>query len=108
MAEAAELEALYQEYKDRGFIVVTMLAENNSGSAPTMEDLQAWQATYSVTHPLVSDGGWAASYDYVTVGIPSQQLLKPGAELVVVDGFGLTGADIEPYLPESGSVSVEE
>ena len=97
---AAGLEALHQEYMDRGFIAISLMGENTSGGTPTPEDLQEWAATYGITHPLVADAGWAYSSKYFTGGIPSETLMAPGAVLKVIDGFGLEGPDFEEYLPK--------
>jgi len=45
-AEAPHLETLYNEYKDRGFQVITLLI---SGSGST------WAQTYNLTFPVLND-----------------------------------------------------
>ncbi len=100
MAEAPELEALYQEYKDRGYIVITLLGENNSGGAPTTDELQEWAASYGSTHPLVSDAGFGYGWNFMSGALPSQTLMGPGAVLVQIDQYGLGGSDIEEVLPD--------
>ena len=88
MAEAASLEALYQEYKDDGFVVISLLAENNSGSTPSQSDLEDWADNYGSNHPLVADDGWSTTYAYASgssIYLPTTHLIGPGAEVIAVD-----------------------
>ncbi len=98
---APELEALYQEYKDRGFIVVAMMAEDNTEQTPDTQDLQWWAEEYGITHPLVADDGWMTSWThgYVSEGIPTYTLLAPGEEIVFVDEYSYWDSQIEDVLP---------
>lgn len=100
---APELEALYLEYKDRGFIAISLMGETNEGATPGPEDLQWWAENYgggaTITHPLVGDTSWAYSSNFFTGAIPSETLIAPGGVILAVDQFGLTGADFEEYLP---------
>jgi peroxiredoxin len=60
-AEAPKLEALYQEYKHRGFEALTILT---SGSAA------AWAAEYKVTHAVIEDRSEAVSGPYGAAFLP--------------------------------------
>ena len=78
---------MYQEHKD-DLVVISLLAENNSGQTPTQEDLESWAASYGSTHPLVADDGWAVTYAYATgssIYLPTSHLIAPGAEVVARD-----------------------
>jgi hypothetical protein len=93
------LESTYQEYKDRGFIIIQLLGENNSGSTPSASDLDGWASTYGVTFPTVADAGWNVTARYERDwGIPSFTLIGPGAEVIETDGW-ISDADIEAALP---------
>lgn len=86
-AKAAEAEALYQDYVDRGFIIIEVLGEDNAGAPPEQTVLQNWASTYGLTIPVVADPNWAVGNVYNPDGaIPSETLIAPGGELVVVDG----------------------
>jgi hypothetical protein len=68
---APELEALYQQYKNDGLIVVTAMV---GGSAV---DLQAWADTYGLTAPVTMDtAGLASSFDVSF--IPADHLIARG------------------------------
>jgi len=65
-AEAPRLEALYQEYKDQGLQVLTILVD---GSAA------AWASTLKVTHPVIEDRNRAISAPYEAAWLPTNVLL---------------------------------
>ncbi len=50
MAEAGGLQALWEQYRDDGFMMITAL----NGSEPA--DLLDWADEYGLTHPVVGDG----------------------------------------------------
>lgn len=98
------MESLYQEYKDRGFMLISLMGQLEDGvTTPEAEDLARWADTYGITHPVLADPNFTYSYsvdtDY-TLAMPSATLLAPGAVIKLQDEFGLTGDDIEPYLPQ--------
>ena len=80
-------------------MVIQALAENNSSSTPTAEELMGWADQYGLTFPVVADAGWAIESRYAQDnGIPSFTLLAPGAEVVAADDFGAESM-IPDYLP---------
>ncbi len=94
---------MYQEYKDQGFVVITLLAENNSATTPSAEELMSWSDSYGSTHPLVADENWSITYRYATgssIYLPTTHLLAPGAEVVAVD------STMEGWSYESESASL--
>jgi hypothetical protein len=82
---------------------LNLLAENNSGSAPTADELAGWADQHGLTIPVLSDSGWALSnrfeQDY---GIPTFSLLGPGMEVLAADDWG-SEAMIPEALPEEWS-----
>jgi peroxiredoxin len=66
--EAPQLEVLYNEYKDRGFQVITLLI---SGSC------KLWAETYNLTFPVLDDSHESVYIRYKEGGIPLN---------IVVDG----------------------
>ena len=62
MAEAPGLDALYDRYKDDGFIVITLLGENIAGQTPSQQELKQWADDFGVDHPVVAD----ANFDVTT------------------------------------------
>jgi hypothetical protein len=98
--EAGSLEAIYQQYKDDGFILITMLTETNEGVPPGLEDLALWADEFGQTFPVLSDGDLAFSrfIDREGYSLPSHTLLSPGAEVLIAHGEP-TDEDIEAALP---------
>ena len=64
------------------------------------ELVDTWVELYDITHPIVLDNGWNVTVRYTgsQIGLPSMMLIKPGLELVSVNGW-VTEADIERILP---------
>ncbi len=67
------LEALYEKYKDRGFVILGFPANNFGGQEPgTNEEIKTFcSSKYMVTFPMfskisVKDDGKAPLYDYLT------------------------------------------
>ncbi len=88
MAEAPELEALYQEYESQGFIVITLLGENNNYETPSVAELGQWADELGVTHPVVADPGMGTTFSFVeggTVLLPSMTLIADGGEILYAD-----------------------
>lgn len=83
-------------------MLISLMGQNVEGATPSQEELATWADTYGITHPVLADPNFTYSYsvdtDY-TLAMPSATLLAPGAVIKLQDEFGLTGDDIEPYLP---------
>lgn len=54
-AEAAEAEELYQAYKLRGFIILSVLCQDYIGGPPATSDCKAWANLYGLTFPVLAD-----------------------------------------------------
>ena len=98
MGHAAELEALYQQYKDRGFIVFTLLTDG---------DITTWANSHNLSFPVLQDSNAATLINYVRAdpnfsggyGLPTMQLLSPGLQVEIVNGY-VGAAEIEAHLAE--------
>jgi hypothetical protein len=78
---------------------VSLLAETNSGTAPTEEELMGWASDYNLTSPVLSDSSWGVSNRYEEDGgIPTQTLIGPGMEIIHVDEW-ISDSQIEEVLP---------
>ena len=72
---------------------MTLIAENNAGETPSLEDLQEWANSYNITHPVLADSGFAETLNYLradpsftgSIGLPTKQLLAPGMIVNMVD-----------------------
>lgn len=65
-AEAAQLEALYQQYKNQGFIILTVLIEDATGGQPDAADCAYWADTYGLTFPVLYDVNYSVWYLFNT------------------------------------------
>ncbi|MCB9741455.1 MAG: TlpA family protein disulfide reductase [Alphaproteobacteria bacterium] len=98
-AETGSLQALYEEKRDRGLIVIQALAENAESQDPTQEELQGWADNYGLSYPVVADPGWAVNNRYEQDnGIPTHVLIAPGGELIAVDDYNAESM-IDELLP---------
>jgi len=58
---AGDVEPMWQDYRDRGFVYVTILAQDLlDGEPPDVAELASWAEYYGITAPILSDGeGWS-------------------------------------------------
>ena len=101
MAEAPDLEDLYQTYVDQGFIVITLLSEDMSGATTDQADLEEWANQFGLTHPVVSDANYEVTTRFVdggTIGLPSMTLLQAGAEVRYRDTW-VGDSEVQANLP---------
>ncbi len=85
------LEALYEDHKARGMLLVVML----SGGDETM--LEQWASDYTFPVLLDADGSVQARWDRDSAA-PSTHLVAPGVKLVVQDE-SIDLNQIETHLP---------
>ena len=88
------METLYQKYKDRGFIVVTLF------DTLGFSGLNDWAEEFGINHPVVLDQTAQVGRKFNPDGaIPSMTLLAPGAEIVILDQNNITEEEIVAHLP---------
>jgi hypothetical protein len=93
------LESNYQQFKDQGFTVVTVLIDgNNPGVGATEADVAAWQSLAGgLNHPVVGAPGTNPSTLFNPfIGWPSYKLLRAGMEVVLDDPWPFDGASMIP------------
>ncbi len=96
MATAPEVQALYEEYGDQGFLPITMMTDNPS--------LSGWAEMHGLTHPVVSDDGFSVYAPYMgggSIGMPNLTLTAPGLKVLWTNRNSISASDIESVLPES-------
>lgn len=77
-----------------------MIGEDLTGAAPTAEQLKVdWADKYGITAPVLSDGGFGVGWTYMSGDLPSQTLLAPGMEIIIKDGYPISGEAIDEVLP---------
>ena len=82
-------------------MLMVLMAENNAGTAPTPEELTGWAQAYGSSHPILIDAGWGVTTRYTgggSIGLPTEHLIAPGMEIIMVDTL-VTEEDIIQYLP---------
>ncbi len=55
-AIAEGTEETWQDYRDEGFVYVTLLQEDLDGDPPDAADLQVWVDNFGLTSPVLADG----------------------------------------------------
>ena len=56
-ALAEEAAETHEDYRDLGFLYVTVLQENSLYGPPVIADLKAWAENYGLDTPVLGDGG---------------------------------------------------
>jgi thiol-disulfide isomerase/thioredoxin len=57
---AAEVDATWADYRDQGFMYVTLLPQDQAGEVPDNADLNAWADQFGISAPVLSDDeGWS-------------------------------------------------
>jgi peroxiredoxin len=64
----ATTEETWENYKDEGFIYMTVLQENVGGVAPTQGDLETWSANFGISQPVLADGDKIGTGDAIQQG----------------------------------------
>ena len=70
-------------------------------------DIVTWANNHNLSFPVLQDSGANILYNYVLadpnsggmVGYPNMQLLSPGLQVEIVNGY-VGAAEIEAHLPE--------
>lgn len=103
---APHLQGLYEKYKERGFEVVTVLAEGfRNGTTTTQADLKRWKTKHKLTHKVVAPSNIAArailkKYWNDSRGFPSSKLMAPGMVIFDAKAHSEKDAKIESALPK--------
>jgi thiol-disulfide isomerase/thioredoxin len=93
----ATMGQYFENYFDRGLMIIDLLGETTSGEAITEADLVSWADGHS--YAVVNDDGWPiTNQGYASGGIPAMSLIAPGGEVISLNG-GDPGGIIEANLP---------
>ena len=96
-----EAEERYQEFKDEGFIQITLLAEDASYEPAEQDDVELWRDDFELTFPVVADPGWVVSNGYEQdSGIPTYSLIGRDMTLRTLDGPTHSNEEIMELLDE--------
>lgn len=89
-AEAPEIEAAAADLLDEDIVVISVMVQQNDGSAPDAAALGRWVDRYSVTHPLLA--GTSELEAMLQGGFPTLPVADSSMTIVTLDNF--------PFDPE--------
>jgi peroxiredoxin len=87
-AEAAQLEAIYKNYKDRGLEIVECLYQNESGYPANNDELNRWVDSYGISFPVIGDPDYSTVNTYKVNSIPTNIII--GKDFIIkyrAEGF---------------------
>ena len=99
--EADDLQHWFETYETAGFIVITLIGEDNGGGIPTRADAEAWVEAFDLTHPVVVDPQWRITARFTGYGellLPANHQLAAGLEVLQVDTL-VSEAAVQAALP---------
>jgi|GEM_PF-5172195 len=90
------MEALYQKYREQGFMMVTLISDaehpNPPEQAVTVEDVNLWVEEYGINHPVLVDSEWLVGRDLWSesyffdemrgYAAPQTMIMKPGMKII--------------------------
>ena len=91
-AEATHLEALFQLYKDQGFVIITLFLQGS---------ISTWAQQYGLTFPVLDDSSYAVWNKYGDTHIPLNIIIDRGMTIQYKKaGYneGEIKREIEKYL----------
>jgi len=91
---AAEVDHTWKDYRDEGFIYITMMPENVTGEPPSKADLNQWADTFGISAPILSDRD-GHTYD-INQGAGFPQIMIIGRDMRI------TEPSVTP--PEDGAI----
>jgi peroxiredoxin len=88
--EAPFLQVIYNEYKDRGFQVITLLISGSTAE---------WAQTYNLTFPVLDDSSKSIYYQYVENGVP-HNIVVDGNFVIRYKGAGFHESEIRAIIEQ--------
>jgi thiol-disulfide isomerase/thioredoxin len=76
--EMPSLDALYQQYQDRGLAVLAVNVDTLSTAG-----VEAFMQEVAVTFPIVLDPAWSVARAYRVLGLPTTYLIDRGGNVVI-------------------------
>jgi cytochrome c biogenesis protein CcmG/thiol:disulfide interchange protein DsbE len=101
-AEAAELEAIWRDYRDRGLAVVGIAYTDTDPAA------KAYLAQHGVSYPNAPDRQARVSRNYHISGVPETFLLDQAGRIVPLDVAGKSETRLVGPLATDGPMSAAE
>lgn len=95
------MEQLYQDNKDDGLMVITVLTEDEHGEVPDAADCTEWAEGYGATHPILGDtSGFAEGVMTDGTRFPFSLLIDRGMVVTATDSGtrSITEAQMQELL----------
>lgn len=86
--EQPEIQALHDEYGDRGLLTVVTVFEDASSNPATPEDAARWVDNHDLTFPVVADSNGVFTPLYDTALAPFNMLVELSTMTIVFRGYG--------------------
>ena len=86
--EQPEIQALHNDYGDRGLLTVVTVFEDASAYPATAEDAARWRDNHDLTFPVVADASGAFTPLYDTALAPFNMLVELSTMTIVFRGYG--------------------
>ncbi|MEN0065986.1 MAG: redoxin domain-containing protein [Myxococcota bacterium] len=98
--EAPFLQRMFEEYKDDGLMVITLLGEDASSQTPSLDVLQDWADEFELTHPVLQDTSFSATAIFTgpNGALPANHLLARGAVVEFTSVMEVDEEMITSYL----------
>jgi cytochrome c biogenesis protein CcmG/thiol:disulfide interchange protein DsbE len=84
--EAPALESVWQQYRDKGVVVLGVDSEDFSG------DARDFMRKYKITYPVVREGGRDLYAPYGVTGVPETRIIGRNGKYVATQFYGATTA----------------
>ena len=98
--EAPMLQEKYARYKDKGVVTITLMVQNDDGSASDAATAKRWADKHGLEHPVVAaDERKIQDYWNPLDGYPSFKVLKTGIVVAASDPFPLSDSDLDGIVP---------
>ena len=94
--EAPEIEALWEEYRSKGVVVVGIDSKDFSG------DARSFMRRYGITYPVVHDGEGKLWGPYGVTGVPETRLIGRTGKYVATQFYGqVRKADLRASIEQA-------
>ena len=96
---APENEALYQDLREEGLVVVGAMVDGVMENPAALEDLQEWAERFDLTHPLLADPDRVLDH-LAPEGYPTILLLDRNLNVVVQDTVNFSDEELRSAIGE--------
>ena len=91
-AEMPRIESFYEEYKDRGFVILGV------GVGESESTLRSFRSQNGLTYPVLADPDRSAGTDYLVNGVPTHYYIGKSGTIGFVETGPITEANLRFHL----------